>query len=196
MANFEGAVFNGRIDFAGKSKEQRAGDLAGVHLMNVDTRRALEQRYKESGPDRFLTISFANVRFGVEAILEGEAIFSGRSFEHIANFTGARFYFPPEFDAATDLNRIDFTGARIGFAPPRKHFHWTSDSTIPLRLRTLRKIAEETKNHDLERDLYIEERKAERGIYRCQLHEELRKATKWSCSSDGGSSPTGSGSVL
>jgi hypothetical protein len=34
-----------------------------------------------------------------------------------------------------------------------------------LRLRRLRKIAEETKNHDLESDLYIEERKAERGIY-------------------------------
>ena len=45
-----------------------------------------------------------------------------------------------------------------------------------MRLRALRKIAEETKNHDLERDLYIEERKAERGVSLHQLLEELRKA--------------------
>jgi hypothetical protein len=38
-------------------------------------------------------------------------------------------------------------------------------------LRAFRKIAEETKNHDLERDLYIEERKAERGVYLNQLLE-------------------------
>jgi hypothetical protein len=36
-------------------------------------------------------------------------------------------------------------------------------------MRALRKLAEETKNHDLERDLYIEERKAERGVYWRQL---------------------------
>jgi hypothetical protein len=43
-------------------------------------------------------------------------------------------------------------------------------------LRALRKLAEVTKNHDLERDLYIEERKAERGIYLHQLFEELKWA--------------------
>src|SRR5207249_3747100 len=41
---------------------------------------------------------------------------------------------------------------------------WTTNGDTVLQLRRLRKIAEETKNHDLERDLYIEERKAERGI--------------------------------
>jgi hypothetical protein len=40
----------------------------------------------------------------------------------------------------------------------------------------VRKIAEETKNHGLERDFYIEERKAERGVYWRQLVEELKKA--------------------
>jgi hypothetical protein len=42
-------------------------------------------------------------------------------------------------------------------------------------LRAFRKIAEETKNHDLERDLYIEERNAERGVYLRQRWEELKK---------------------
>ena len=44
-------------------------------------------------------------------------------------------------------------------------------------MRALRKFAEDTKNHDLERDLYIEERKAERGVYLYQLLDldELKK---------------------
>ncbi len=36
----------------------------------------------------------------------------------------------------------------------------------------MRKLADETKNHDLERDLYIEERKAERGIVLAQYWQE------------------------
>jgi hypothetical protein len=48
---------------------------------------------------------------------------------------------------------------------------WTTDTTVALRFRLLRKIAEETKNHDLERDLYIEERKAERGML---MHQYLQ----------------------
>jgi hypothetical protein len=125
--------------------------------------------------DRFLTISFANVRF------DGEAIFSGRSFERTADFTNARFYYPPDFDAVTNASRIDFSGAHIGFVPPGKRpwtKHWTTNSQIPLRLRACRKIAEETKNHDLERNLYIEERRAERGVYLCQLFERLKKEPK------------------
>jgi hypothetical protein len=119
----------------------------------------VEQRHREaakqngSGPDRFLAISFARARF------DGEANFSGRSFEQTANFTNARFYHPPVFDAAAKDAQIDFTGARFGFAPPGKLVHCTEESVVPLRLRTLRKLAEDTKNHDLERDLYIEERK-------------------------------------
>jgi hypothetical protein len=144
---------------------------------NADARTSLEKRYKESGSDRFLTISFANAHFGIDAHLEGAAIFSGRSFEHIADFTNARFYSPPIFDNVTNATRIDFTGAHIGFVTPGK-FAWTDRSEVTLRLRALRKIAEETKNHDFERDLYIEERKAERGVYQRQLLEQLEKATR------------------
>jgi hypothetical protein len=111
-----------------------------------------------SGPDRLLTISFEGARF------DGKAVFSRRSFEGDADFTNARFYRPPDFDPASKDARIDFTGAHIGFVRPGR-IHWTCETKVPLRLRALRKIAEETKNHDLERDLYVEERKAERGVY-------------------------------
>jgi hypothetical protein len=146
-----------------------------MHDTGADARTSLEKRYKESGPDRFLTISFAKAHFGVDAHLEGEAIFSGRSFEWIADFTNARFYSPPIFDNVTNATRIDFTGTHVGFVPPGK-LAWTDRSEVPLRLRALRKLTEETKNHDLERDLYIEERKSECGVYWRQEREDLKEA--------------------
>src|SRR5271157_4113986 len=78
----------------------------------------------------------------------------------------------PNFDA---LNQIDFAGAYIGFVRRGKLFHLTGDSRVPLRLRALRKLAEETKNHDLERDLYIEERKADSTVYVIQQFRDLRQ---------------------
>jgi hypothetical protein len=101
---------------------------------------------------------------------DNDAIFSDRFFERAANFTNARFYHPPDFDAVTNASRIDFTGAHISIGK----LPW--DSEVPVRLRAFRKIAEETKNHDLERDLYIEERKAERGVYLHRLYEGLKRA--------------------
>jgi hypothetical protein len=67
----------------------------------------------------------------------------------------------------------DFYGAKIGFSSEiffRKIGYigvpgWTTEASVATLLRHLRVLAEESKNHDLERDLYVEERKAERGIY-------------------------------
>jgi hypothetical protein len=95
-----------------------------------------------------------------------------------ANFAGARFYSPSEFDPLKNASQIDFTGAHIGFAPPNKLLHWTKWSLIPLRWRAFRKVAEETKNHDLVRDLYIEESKAERGVKWRQIFDDLKSAPK------------------
>jgi len=143
--------------------------------MDEEARAALEKRHKDSWDttgsrlDRFLTISFSHARF------DGIAVFSGRSFEKTADFTNARFYYPPDFDATTNASRIDLTGVYIGFVPLGRRA-WTKDTQIPVRLRRLRKIAEDTKNHDLARDLHIQERKAERGLYWRQLSDELKKA--------------------
>jgi hypothetical protein len=180
-ASFADTIFKGHVECSGKSIEQWSWDL-GLNADEADEKGKVDQialknrhdtSWKDyrSGPDRFLTISFENASF------VGEADFSGRSFERAANFISTHFYSPPNFDAATNVARIDFTGAHIGFAPPGK-LHWSSETKVPIRLRALRKIAEETKNHDLERDLYIEERKAERGVYLSQLFKERKNAPK------------------
>jgi hypothetical protein len=177
-SSFADAKFKGDVEFKGKTEDQSRKDLeASVREAKEEDRAALKKHHEDSwtgsgsAPDRFLTISFANARF------DTEAVFSVRSFEADADFTNARFYYPPDFDAVTNASRIDFTGAHIGFVPPGNRLHWTYDGLIPVRLRAFRKIAEETKNHDLERDLYIEEREAERGVYLHQLLglDELKK---------------------
>jgi len=174
-AIFDDTVFKGPIMFTGQSVELWSGVPEGMQEINAIARRKLEIYLAKllsrfgSSRNRFITISFSRACF------EGEANLSGRTFEGDADFTNARFYRPPDFDVATKDARLDFTGAHIGFVSPRK-LPWTEDGRIPVRLRRIRKIAEETKNHDLERDLYIEERKAERGVYWRQLLDKLEKA--------------------
>ena len=181
-AKFTAAVFEGFVKFKGMSAGQWHGSFQKRKIdqepgdIPETTARMERDPWKSLGvgdlfgPDHFLSISFASARF------DREAVFADLSFESIADFTNARFYWPPNLDAATKVHQIDFTGARVGFVPASKWLHLTEDSRIPVRLRALRKIAEKTKNHDLERDLYIEERKAERGVYWHQLSDELKRA--------------------
>jgi hypothetical protein len=143
--------------------------------------RDVPEYLKESkaGPDTFLDISFQHAQFA------GEADFSGRKFLKRLDFTRAHFYQPPVFEGCEGINHLDFYGATIGFSGGLPRFSifrwqtprlskrgWTTDSKTALKLRELRKLADETKNHDLERDLYVEERKAERGILLAQYWRE------------------------
>jgi hypothetical protein len=88
--SFAGTIFKGGVEFKGKSEKQSSSDLeASVRGVGEGARVTLKKRHEDlwtrsgSGPDRFLTISFTNARF------DGEAKFSGRSFEQAANFTNA-----------------------------------------------------------------------------------------------------------
>jgi hypothetical protein len=177
---FDQAHFQDDVDFTGVSGKEWAIELEKWLLVSREQfRAALETHHMglwelyRSWPDRLSRISFRDARF------DGEARFSGRIFGEKINFTGAHFYFPPFFDtmtnATTAVTQIDFTGAYVGFARHGKLLHWTENSRVPIGLRAFRRIAEETKNHDLERDLYIEERKAERGIRWRQLRENMKK---------------------
>ncbi len=162
LARFDDTVFKGRVEITGITFVKWEAFKA---LLAVGHPHRATWPPHSPGPASLVSISFARARF------DDGANFSGRSFYDAADFTNARFYSPPDFDAAASAARIDFSGVHIGFVPPGRLLHWTSESKVPVRLRRLRKIAEETKNHDLGRDLYIEERKAERGVYLSQLLE-------------------------
>jgi Pentapeptide repeats (9 copies) len=95
-ASFDNTVFKGNVDFAGRSNDQWSKHHVGDADEKGNEVLALAKRDKESwighgsGPDHFLTISFANARF------DDVAYFNGRTFKRVANFTKARFY-SPEF---------------------------------------------------------------------------------------------------
>ncbi|MBI1203102.1 MAG: hypothetical protein GC182_11380 [Rhodopseudomonas sp.] len=174
-ATLSGARFGDFTDLSGVSQDawekQRRGRLNEAPFKDwSQERKHAFLRWPAnaaSRPDRFSFISFAGARF------EGRADFTGRTTGDDVDFTSVRFDQPPKFDS---FDGYDLYGARIGFHGrglrpwPRAKWRlfregWTANSTIGNQLRHLRKLADDSKNHDLERDLYIEERKAERGIY-------------------------------
>ncbi|MGB9370154.1 MAG: pentapeptide repeat-containing protein [Xanthobacteraceae bacterium] len=192
VADLSGTTFAGDADFSARSFEDWK-QLRSQQIESSPILRSWPQEQKEffitlqtvpnevgAGPDTFSSVSFSNTRF------LGFADFSGRNFTKRCNFTGAQFQQPPSFEAGYHLDRLDLYGAKISFAGyfqfrffwrlvwslTRKSIFptpgWTTDSNIANRLRRMRDLAEATSNHDLERDLYIEERKAERGILLAQ----------------------------
>ena len=170
------AEFSGKSSYLGTKDFDRSSDTANSKEKVSQARLKGQQdeswRFNDCGSDRFLNISFAGACF------HADSYFLHRSVDQVADFTNTSFYRPPDFDGATNIQRIDFTGAKITFVRPG-HPHWTSQSSVAIRLRALRRLAEDTKNHDLERDLYIEERKAERGVYlRQHFRALLREPTR------------------
>jgi len=169
-ANLSRALFVGEADLRGQLEAEwntyRSNFLSDPRYKDrfeewtSDRKQKFLQwpKHNASRPDTFSSISFADARF------RGPTDFSGRTLHGRVDFTSARFGQPPRFDSMADA---DFYGAKIGFASAKAPWvrGWTVDSDVANRLRHLRKLAEDSRNYDLERDLYIEERKAERGIY-------------------------------
>ncbi len=175
-ANFEAARFGGVVDFSANAGEQsidimrRSWErkcISGDEFQELDFDYLFRQKVDRFGFDCFLSVNFSR------CIFRDDCRFVGRSFEDTADFNSAYFFIPPAIDGVRNVHRIDFTGARVRFAPVDSP-DWTTDSSVAVRLRTLRSLVEATKNHDFERDLYIEERKAERGIYFAQYRREKR----------------------
>ncbi|MDK9721204.1 MAG: pentapeptide repeat-containing protein [Rhodospirillales bacterium] len=168
-ANFSDATFKGYAYFSGRiSKEihetQNALEIKR-NLTGANRRDLVKEKLNDFDLDNLANISFHKAHFlgGVE--------FKDRKFE---GFSQARFDQPPVFENCEGMERLDVMGANFGFAGLRPKYlwwdaeenqsGWTTDSNIPTRLRILRKQMEDIKAHDAERDLFIAERMAERGV--------------------------------
>jgi Pentapeptide repeats (9 copies) len=174
-ASFSDATFFGDTDLTAKSIDELRERFKKIYDLQK-LMESLERTLTDAKPKAFTAVSFASARFN------GTVDFSGRDFSERCDLTRARFGQPPKFDECEHKGNIDLNGAAIRFSgrfygrrtagwtiSGRRTPGWTTDSDVARRLRVLRKLADETKNHDLERDLYIEERKAERGIKLAQL---------------------------
>ncbi|TAN56420.1 MAG: pentapeptide repeat-containing protein, partial [Rhodospirillales bacterium] len=167
-ANFEGSVF-----FKGTDRDQQETRLTELAKQQIEEEGERETWIKAQLEDGYLnkltSISFCRTRFG------GKTDFKDRIFEDFANFSHAKFDQPPRFENCEGMERLDVTGAQFSFTGERPKYWpwmseaknqrgWTTDSNIPTQLRILRKQMEDIKAHDAERDLFIAERQAERGV--------------------------------
>ncbi len=164
---FDGARFRGISNFNGRSQEFYSEFLETTALkFNIEKRAIwLAERTRHIAPNVFQSISFAGCRFA------GAADFSDRTFKAAANFRTADFATPPIFTNVRGAENIDPTGIGVRhidlldvwFVPWHLKYEWTGDSEIASRVRLLRRLMEESKAHDVERRLFIVERRLERG---------------------------------
>ena len=128
----------------------------------------------ELNTERYVEISFENATF------EKKATFRRRKFAGDTSFIDAKFYYPPTFSAGEEYNPdlLNFTRTKLILSKtPHTLFLWKKDiekniekntdtrkdnknkgSTKLTRVRNLRKLAGQIKEHDFEIDLFILER--------------------------------------
>ena len=70
---------------------------------------------------------------------------------------------PPDFSRSKERDRLSLTGTQFSFGEPIRL--WTTDPNVVSSLRRLRAIASQIHAVDAERDLFILERMAERGVH-------------------------------
>jgi uncharacterized protein YjbI with pentapeptide repeats len=173
-ANLSGATFHGNIHLRAVSigeREKRVSKETWPKQRKQKFLATMKALGPHRGPEGFGYFILARACFG------GIVNFSGRNFSRRCDLTGAQFSQPPRFDDCKGTSNIDLYGATIQFSGRQRIPGWTTESDVAIRFRALRKLADETKNHDLERDLYIEERKAERGIVLAQYWPKKRNGT-------------------
>jgi hypothetical protein len=99
------------------------------------------------------------------------AVFSGRKFTEKTNFSNNVFSKPPVFFECEGLDAVSLSNIKcyingywelggIRISKPA----WTTNSEVVDNLRLLRKIAIQKHDHDLEQDIFILERLAQRGV--------------------------------
>ena len=163
---FDGAAFGDRTHFDGwrgdelRALLERVSQLRGSQAANATAAASgIDERLKVARPGHFTGISFVN------AVFQGDARFCGREFEGEADFSHAVFRSVPDFARCNGLGNLDLSEVAVSFGGSRWwHLrNWTTEGKIDTRLRRLRKIAKDVEAGDLERDLFILERKAQRG---------------------------------
>lgn len=167
---FEQTIFGGRADFSCDP------DASFVWLHGLSKRHSPDgETHSNLRMPRFTKLAFdtGSVHRNIpsatfsRARFVGKASFDNRVFDGITDYSSVEFRSIPTFDGVDDLSRLDFSAVLVVVSVKNKNQMESGDLIIGdelLQLRILRSQVEATKNHDFERDLFIEERRAERGI--------------------------------
>ena len=176
-ANFKKAIFRGEADFENATFQGEAifqeTLFETAFDKKIDFSKAVFKGVayftfptKASNPttDIYAELSFENATF------EQETTFHRRKFFGDTSFIGAEFHFPPAFSMGEEYNPhlLNFTRTKLILSkPPQtlslretdiKKENKKIDSKPLTRVRNLRKLAGQIKEHDFERDLFILER--------------------------------------
>jgi uncharacterized protein YjbI with pentapeptide repeats len=163
-ANLSGASFGFWANLSGASFGEKA-NFSLAHFLGRVTFTAIEKVTEENGKEKiekqpclFNKVNFSRAKF------DGPAEFTGCNFTGPTNFSYAEFATPPEFAGSEGHGYFDVTGMKISFTgdPPWVQPYWTHDTNIATRIRCLRKIMADIHAQDVERNLFILERQAER----------------------------------
>ena len=167
-ASFDGAAFVGEADFSGAAFGAWASFQSMTQDQIAEWRERTERSYseetkallavlrKDTDPEGFSEIDFTRAKF------HGPVYFKGRVLRDLAIFAHARFAQPPDFASAKGQENLSLVGTQFRFG--RGVFLWTTDPSVVTQLRRLRGIAQNIHATDAERDLFILERMAERGV--------------------------------
>jgi uncharacterized protein YjbI with pentapeptide repeats len=179
-ADFSGATFSNGVTFSRATFCNNA-NFSSAQFGGVADFSAAVFDNVYFGKSSFLhAVWFKESKFGSMAVFVGATFlhsdFRECTFSKFAIFTNATFLEPPEFDDWKGAEKADWIGAKFKIRGPRPRFHWLwkrnedvdgwcgMTVNYPTRLRRLRKVMEDANAHDVARDLFILERKAERGI--------------------------------
>jgi hypothetical protein len=176
-ARFADATFGDETRFDGWTEDRAKGELVSLarRLMPAGAQRDawVNDRVRAAKPGEFSSISFTGARFA------GFCSFSGRTFTGPASFQNARFGRPPEFAGTEGHGFIDPHGMAVTF--PRRWWQlvkWDITSETDARIRRLRKIMADIHAQDVERDLFILERQAQRAIAWNDFFDRFKKSEK------------------
>jgi hypothetical protein len=167
QVDFSNAVFGDKVRFDSQPDETLIShlrmnawvlpaDSTNTNLMNL-------WRSVRPNPERFPAITFRNARFA------GYASFNDRHLYNEVDFAYSKFSQPPEFRNVMGHDQLHWARVRFGFRGkmpflPIRTPGWTTDHKAMTWLRRLRKIANEIHDTDAERDIFVLERMAERGV--------------------------------
>jgi hypothetical protein len=146
--NFENSIHSSELDFTRSC-------FNGKVFLNFNNNTAEEYKRK------FNEINFSGAEFYCCVY------FNNRIFTKQVNFAFSRFLTPPEFAGSIGHEYFDVYGMEVDFAGEFAggawlQSGWTNDTEIATRIRRMRKIMADIHAQDVERNLFILERQAER----------------------------------
>lgn len=153
MSDYDGSAYLG-------------ANIDNIHKIRGDVGVSFKEKFVS--PYDFSNFHFYNCEIGTFSIVD-------RKISWFSSISSCKFANPPIFERVTGIHLLDFSDFSLFKTQSQMQIiSGVGGVRYIVQLRAFRSQVEGTRNYDLERDLYIEERKAERGIYARRYRDQKR----------------------